>query len=79
MTEYAFDVKLNAVIRVEANSEEDARDALEGLTLDADGSFFSWSPAGEHTTTARLTEATVEGEAVIFEVDGKPTQDERWP
>lgn len=63
--EYAFDVKLQAVVRVTAQSEVEARKALEGLqTLDID-------LADDHY---HITQASVDDCApCLFEVDGQET------
>lgn len=60
--EYAFDVKVLTVVRVTAESERSAR---EKLTL-LDSTDFGSAPR----LTLRFTEATIDGTADLFEVDG---------
>ena len=65
-TEYAFDVKLFATIRVKADSEEQARAMLREHLDTADANFGAW-PDG----TPILAEASMEGTADLIEVDGE--------
>ena len=66
MTEYMFDVKMFASIRVKAESKEQA-EAMIALHLDcADANFGSW-PNGDPI----LAEASVDGVIDLVEVDGE--------
>jgi len=63
MKEYAFDIKLFAVVRVEADSLADARRRVQDLQAieigyDADG--------------VHITEGSTDGEPDLFEIDGEP-------
>ena len=62
--EYAFDVKLWAVARVTADSEQEARDKLRNYADCLDIGLIS--PDG-----VRFTEASSEGEYDLFEIDGE--------
>jgi hypothetical protein len=66
--EYAFDVKLLAAIRVKAASEQEAREKLAEHLQCADTNFGAW-PDGSPI----LAEASIDGEADLYEVDGEPT------
>lgn len=62
--EYAFDVKLAAVVRVTARSETDARRKLHGI----DAVDLAATPADG----LRITEASVDDcDPYLFEVDGR--------
>lgn len=63
MTEYAFDVKLWAVARVEADSEEQAQKKLMNYADCLDIGFES--PDG-----VTFTEASAEGDGDLIEIDG---------
>lgn len=69
MTEYAFDVKLFATIRVKASSEAEARKMLHEALDCADSNFGAW-PNGDPITA----EASLDGRAELFEVDGEPVE-----
>jgi hypothetical protein len=63
MVEYAFDVKLWAVARVQASSEAEA---LSKLYEVVDCIDIGFNEGG-----VKLTEASTEGEADLIEIDGK--------
>ena len=76
MREYAFDVKLYAVVRVKAASRVQAEEVL-GLALDcADLNVTARSPKG----SAHVTEASIsvddEGYPYLCEVDGIDVDDD---
>lgn len=66
MSEYLFDVKLFASVRVEAESEDAARkllaETLDGASCNA-GAWPDGAPV--------LFEASLDGEADLMEVDGE--------
>jgi len=67
MKEFAFDIVLNAVVRVHANTESEARKKLERLdAVDLNRRFED----------LQITEASLreDGEygVVLFEIDGEP-------
>ena len=62
MTEYAFDINLQAVARVIANTAADARQKLVA-TLDCVNINFE-------KDNVRITEASTEGRFDLFEIDG---------
>lgn len=64
MTEYAFDIQLNAVARVEADTEEEARKKLWNYAECLDIGMVT--PDG-----VRFTEAGAFGPTVLLEVDGE--------
>lgn len=70
--EYAFDVKLFAVVRVRAKDEQTARDLIQnnvdGMDLSA-GNIYGdgWS--------LTLTEASADGEPDLFEIDGEDPEE----
>jgi hypothetical protein len=66
--EYAFDVTLLAAIRVKAKSLKEARELLNEHLQCADSNFGAW-PDGTPITA----EATIEGEADLYEIDGEST------
>lgn len=66
MKEFAFDVKLFAAIRVKAPDEKTARSMLKAALDCADTNFGAW-PNGDPITA----EASMDGEADLFEIDGK--------
>jgi len=71
--EYAFDVKLFAVVRVKAPSEANARNLLTTF-LDAatiDEEVGVWGDSGVTITEASLS--TDDDEPLLFEIDGKET------
>jgi hypothetical protein len=63
--EYAFDVKLLAAIRVKAANETEARELLSQHLNCADTNLGAW-PDGSPI----LAEASIDGEADLYEVDG---------
>lgn len=63
--EYTFDVKLLAVVRVKATSEENAREMVHDAFEAADANFGSW-PNGKPI----LAEACSEGAADLIEING---------
>lgn len=78
--EYAFDVKLYAVVRVNAPDEDTAREALDKA--------LACMNLSEHTVdgmndvlgerSVRITEAsltTEDGEPFLFELDGNETEE----
>lgn len=68
--EYAFDVKLQAVARVTADSEDAARAAIRA---ELDAYDVSSETAAENGAVIKLTEASVCGDSgYLFEVDGEP-------
>jgi hypothetical protein len=63
MGEYAFDVKLQAVVRVFADSEPEARKKLDGLqTVNVDV-----NEDGCHITEASVDDCSPD----LFEIDGR--------
>ena len=65
--EYAFDVQLWAVARVTAATEKEARAKL--------ANYAQYLDIGMQTPDGVLfTEASSEGEYVLFEIDGEPEQ-----
>jgi hypothetical protein len=79
MTEYAFDVKLNAVIRVEATTEADARAVVVDM-LDA-MDVSEWYVRGYNDAApppyVKVTEVSLsqDGGMWLFEVDGEDTDE----
>jgi hypothetical protein len=71
--EYAFDLRLLASVRVVASSEETARAILRD-TLDCATANFGALPDG----TPLTGEVGQDGDAVLFEVDGEPTEAFQW-
>lgn len=68
MTEFAFDVKLFATIRVEAGSEEEARQLVRERVDCADANFGAW-PSGDPI----LAEVSVDDDELpLIEIDGEP-------
>jgi hypothetical protein len=65
-TEYAFDIKLLAAVRVKATSEREARRMLNDYLQAADCNFGAW-PDGSPI----LAEASIDGEADLYEVNGE--------
>lgn len=65
-TEYAFDVKLLATIRVRAASEAEARKMVDDALDCAFANFGAW-PDGLPITA----EASIDGEADLIEIDGE--------
>lgn len=63
MREYAFDIKLDAVARVEAAS---FKEAVEMLQREMTCIELGWSADG-----VELTEATMNEEPTLYEVDGE--------
>jgi hypothetical protein len=66
MSEYAFDIKLWAVVRITANSEAEARKLLS--KIDCIGLAY-------HDNDIVLTEASIEddgGQSELFEIDSEP-------
>ena len=73
--EYAFDVKLNAVLRVTAESEEEARTIMSAVVESTDTDELRlWHQE------VKLTEFSLSSEEAetpeLFEVDGKEVPDE---
>ena len=68
--EYAFDVKLFAVVRIKAKSEESARTLLNEALSCAN---IDWKENNVNITEASLT--TDDGEPLLFEIDGEETED----
>ena len=66
MTEYAFDITLAGALRVEAESEEEARRILFEAIDCADCNLGAW-PNGDPI----LAELSLRGEPVLYEVDGE--------
>lgn len=66
MTEYTFDIKLFATVRVKANSEEEAR-CLAAEYLDSADCNFGAGPDGAPI----LAEASMDGEPELIEVEGE--------
>lgn len=70
MTEFAFDVSLNAVMRVKAKTLKDAKGVLEVLKEE----FFIGAEIFENgDVTGKLTAASINTEAAgpeLFEIDG---------
>lgn len=66
MHEYAFDVKLWAAVRIKAESEKEARRILSSH-LDCVEVNLGALPNGDPL----LAEASSEGDADLFEVDGE--------
>lgn len=71
MTEFAFDIKLNAAVRVDAPDELTARKILSECLDCADSNFGSW-PDGEPI----LAEASLYSIVNLYEVDGEATPPE---
>ncbi len=70
MHEYAFDVKLAAVVRVKAETRGEAETMLHNYTWD-------FQPDAPYNLGAQLTEASVDDcSPHLFEVDGKNTEEE---
>lgn len=68
MPEYAFDVSLNAVIRVTAKSQDDAREMLEELRDEFDIIKLV-------ATNTVLTAASIDNYVCTpFEIDGESTE-----
>ena len=65
--EYAFDVKLWAVCRVQAASEEEAREKLKNVVDCLDIGIDGFN--GGHGV--KITEASTEGELDLIEIDGE--------
>ena len=63
MPEYAFDIKLWAVARVGADTEEEARAKLSANIHCVDLGFDRGG--------VKITEASIEGSFDLFEIDGK--------
>lgn len=72
--EYAFDVKLWAVVRVKATSEERARailrDFVECLDIGTVADHHN-RPDFQEGEEIRFTEASSEGDYDLFEIDGE--------
>lgn len=66
MTEYAFDIKMFAAIRVKANSEKEARKMLAEALNCADANFGAWDNGDPI-----MGEASIDGHASLYEVDGE--------
>lgn len=66
MNEYAFDIKLFAIIRVKATSLKEARAKLDYHFQCVDSNFGEW-PDG----TPILAEASMDGEAYLYEINGE--------
>lgn len=70
---FAFDVKLSAVVRITAKTEADARDAMQAI-LDAvtpSDPFFAGFNREARSTGLRVTEYSLSDERpVLFERDG---------
>jgi hypothetical protein len=60
---YAFDIKVICAVRVEANSEREARDILNSVIDCADVNFGA-TPNGDPL----CGEATIDGDADLFEM-----------
>ena len=73
MKEYAFDVKLAAVVRLNASSEQQARSILERVLDCIDYSRETLDDFSD----ARLTEVSIcvddANGPMLFEIDGEPT------
>lgn len=67
MTEYAFDVKLFAVIRVTADSEEEARTAIRDKLDCADANLGAWDDGSPILCEVSRDD----GEDQLIEVDGE--------
>lgn len=75
MHEYAFDVKLFAVIRVKATSEANAREAMDVVLSCMELSQFTIDGMNDvlKVESMQITEAsltTEDGEPHLFELDG---------
>lgn len=71
MSEFAFDLELVVVMRVEADTEEEARQKLEGLNSEDAANFVQKSRDGDKPKI-RITEFTPKagGDRLLFEKDG---------
>lgn len=71
MPEFAFDVKLNAIVRVTAATEDDARRAMDDV-LDAVTPLPDFIDGYNSVGWVRITEFSISDcGAVLFEVDGE--------
>jgi hypothetical protein len=69
MTEYAFDVKMFAAIRIDAESEEDARKVLNEVLDYID---VSYENAEHGNQVAGVSLSTDDEDPYLFEIDGDP-------
>lgn len=77
MKEYAFDIHLNAVVRVKAKTEQEARSAMHRV-LDtcspSMGFIDGYNEAADGNV--RITEFSIsadDGDSLLFEIDGETT------
>lgn len=68
MKNYLFDVKLCAAIRINANSEAEARATIADVLDAASCNAGAW-PNGDPI----LFEASIDGVPSLVEIDGEPT------
>jgi hypothetical protein len=66
--EYAFDIKLLGSVRVNANSEAEAREMLRDNLDAATVNAGAW-PNGDPI----VFEASIDGEGSLYEIDGEET------
>lgn len=78
MKEYAFDVKLSAVVRVKAKSEIDARYAMEAVLLAVSPTQPFIDGFNKTAKYVKLTEFSLDTRHPnLFEIDGKKATSKR--
>jgi hypothetical protein len=67
VNEYAFDVKMNASLRVQAQTQTQAKQIMQHTLQCADANLGAW-PDGSPI----LAEISMDGEPDLYEINGEP-------